>query len=344
MVTMSGRPVSRRSSRVGRVELPDPLAGGPAGAVQLSRRDLLGRLALAAGTLGAPGLLAACGTGSGERGRQPVAGSLRALAGNVQQLSLLNAQRQLPAGRSRFAFGLAAENNRLVQGVAPQVWLAKDQTSKALGPYPARWLEMTGYDKTRDRSPRSELKGFYLAEVNLPAPGNWFAVALVEVATQRAAAQGTIPVSQRVVAQAGTKARSGPTPVATSPSALAKICTREPPCPMHSISFDQALKSGKPTVLSFATPMLCPSRMCGPVVDEQLLAFQQLGKREANFIHLEIYPQRDTNNPAPLYTTWGFQSEPWMLVIDRDGIIRARLGEGPVVASEIQAALQPLLT
>jgi hypothetical protein len=329
---------------VGHAELPDPLPDGPAAAVQLSRRDLLGRLALAAGTLGASGLLAACGAGSGERGRQPLAGSLRALASNVQQLSLLNAQRQLPAGRSRFAFGLSAENNRLVQGVAPRVWLAKDQTSKALGPYPARWLEMTGYDKTKDHSPRSDLTGFYTTEVDLPTPGNWLAVALVEVATQRAAAQGTIPVSQRVVAQVGTKARSGPTPVATSPAAVAKICTREPPCPLHYVSFDQALKSGKPTVLSFATPMLCPSRMCGPVVDEQLLAFQKLGKREANFIHLEIYPERDTNNPAPLYTTWGLQSEPWMLVIDRDGIIRARLGEGPVVASEIQAALQPLLT
>ncbi len=341
---MSDRPVSRRSARVGRVELPDPLVGGPAGAVQLSRRDLLGRIALAAGTLGASGLLAACGAGSGGQGRQPVAGSLRALVGNVQQLSLLNAQSQLPAGRSRFAFGLAAENNRLVQGVAPKVWLAKDQTSKALGPYPARWLQMTGYDRTGDRSPRSELTGFYVAEVDLPAPGNWLAVALVEVASQRAAAQGTIPVRQQVVAQVGTKARSGPTPVATSPSTLAKICTREPPCPLHSISFDQALESGKPTVLSFATPLLCPSRMCGPVVDEQMVAFQRLGTSKANFIHLEIYPQRDTNKPAPLFTTWGFQSEPWMLVIDRAGFIRGRLGEGPVVAPEIEAALQPLLS
>ncbi len=291
---MSDRPVSRRSARVGRVELPDPLVGGPAGAVQLSRRDLLGRIALAAGTLGASGLLAACGAGSGGQGRQPVAGSLRALVGNVQQLSLLNAQSQLPAGRSRFAFGLAAENNRLVQGVAPKVWLAKDQTSKALGPYPARWLQMTGYDRTGDRSPRSELTGFYVAEVDLPAPGNWLAVALVEVASQRAAAQGTIPVRQQVVAQVGTKARSGPTPVATSPS--------------------------------------------------QMVAFQRLGTSKANFIHLEIYPQRDTNKPAPLFTTWGFQSEPWMLVIDRAGFIRGRLGEGPVVAPEIEAALQPLLS
>ncbi len=149
-------------------------------------------------------------------------------------------------------------------------------------------------------------------------------------------------VKAQVPAQAGTKARSGPTPVATSPGALAKICTREPVCPMHYISLDEAVRSGRPTVLSFATPLLCTSRMCGPVVDEQILAFEKL-KSKANFIHLEIYPERDTNKPAPLYRAWDLPSEPWMFVLDRAGVIRARLGDGPTVASEIEAAVRPLM-
>ncbi|HZD71039.1 MAG TPA: hypothetical protein VFA45_19710, partial [Actinomycetes bacterium] len=168
-------------------------------------------------------------------------------------------------------------------------------------------------------------------------------VAVVDRGGQKAAGQGAIAVKQQVVAQVGSKARSGPTLVATSRSAIAKICTREPPCPMHEISFDRALRSGKPTVLSFATPLLCESRMCAPVVDEQLVVSQRVGKSRANFIHVEIYPQRDPSKPAPLFTAWGFHSEPWLLVIDRAGVIRARLGEGPVVASEIEAALRPLL-
>jgi hypothetical protein len=112
---------------------------------------------------------------------------------------------------------------------------------------------------------------------------------------------------------------------------------------MHAISLDRALRSGRPTVLSFATPLLCTSRMCGPVVDEQILASQKLGS-QANFIHVEIYPQRDANKPAPLYTAWNLPTEPWMFVIDQAGVIRARLGEGPTVASEIQAAVRPLLS
>jgi hypothetical protein len=79
------------------------------------------------------------------------------------------------------------------------------------------------------------------------------------------------------------------------------------------------------------------------VVDEQLLVFDMLGRSKANFIHLEIYPERDIDKPAPLFAAWGLESEPWMFVIDGKGVIRSRLGEGPVVASEIEAALRSVL-
>ncbi|HZD73925.1 MAG TPA: hypothetical protein VE776_08600 [Actinomycetota bacterium] len=335
----------RRAShqRAGRGDLSGPLVGGLVGAVQLSRRDLLRWAALVAGTLGASQLLAACGAdpdgAAGGPGRQAPAGSLRALVADVPQVSLLAAQSQLPPGRTRFSFGLAGPTNELVEGATPELWLARDQTSKAIGPFPARWMELKAYDKTRDRSPRSTLNGFYVAEVDVPSPGNWLGVAMIDVASQRAAGQGLVKVSARVPAQIGTRARSGSSPVATSPTAIAKICTREPVCPMHYVSLDQALRSGKPTVLSFATPLLCSSRMCGPVIDELMVAFENVGKETANFIHSEIYPQRDTAKPAPLYAAWELQSEPWLVVIDRGGIIRAR-AEGPVNASEIAAFVQ----
>lgn len=341
---MNDLPTGCQVLPAGPPEHPKPLSDSPPGAVQPSRRDVLDWVASVVGTLGASGILAACGDSSQVRRQKPVPGSLRLLAGDVQQLSLQNAQSQLPAGRARFAFGLLDANNRLIEGVAPRVWLASDQTSRARGPFPGRWLKLTGYDKTGDRSPRSDVPGYYLAEVDVPEPGRWLTLALVEVAAERAAAHGAIPVRKRVVAQVGTKPPSVPTRVATSPMDRRRLCTRKPPCPMHYISFDQALKSGRPTVLSVATPLLCESRMCGPVVDEQLLAFQKFGRSKANFIHFEIYPQRDEDKPAPLYRAFGFQSEPWTLVIDHTGVIRARFGDGPVAAPEIGAALLPFLS
>jgi len=155
---------------------------------------------------------------------------------------------------------------------------------------------MKAYQATGDRSPRSQLNGFYLAQVELPSAGNWLGAALVEVASQRAAGQGSISVGNQLVAAIGAKARSGPSPVAASAKGRTKVCTRELACPMHAISLDKALSNGNPTVVSFATPLLCASRMCGPVVDEQLQAFQAMGD-QANCIHVEIYP-RPQDRPA----------------------------------------------
>ena len=39
---------------------------------------------------------------------------------------------------------------------------------------------------------------------------------------------------------------------------------------------------------------------------------------------------------------WGFETEPWTIVIDRKGVIRGRF-VGPVTAPQIEAFLQPLL-
>jgi hypothetical protein len=110
---------------------------------------------------------------------------------------------------------------------------------------------------------------------------------------------------------------------------------------MHTISLDKAVKSGTPTAVSFSTPLFCSSRMCGPAVDELLLAARQIGGK-ANFIHVEEYPTRKPDKPVKAFTDWGFQTEPWTLVIDGKGIIRARF-EGPLTDTQVADALRPLL-
>jgi hypothetical protein len=94
-------------------------------------------------------------------------------------------------------------------------------------------------------------------------------------------------------------------------------------------------------VVTFATPLLCSSQMCGPVVDEQMVAAAKLGAK-ASFLHIEIYPSRDTAKPVRALTEYGFSTEPWLLVVDRERVIRARF-EGPVTAGQVEDALRPLL-
>jgi len=309
---------------------------------RVTRRELLRLAGAGGGALGLAAVLAACGgdePGGTSSGAAP-AGSLKQLAADATQVSLLGAQSQLPVGKSLFTFGLATADNRLVTGGSPQVWVARDDTSKAAGPFPSRWFELTAYAKTRDNSPRSQLTGFYGAEVELPEAGNWMVAAAID-AGGRQVGQGAVPVSAEVPSAVGTRAKPLKTPVATSAAGRKKICTRDPACPLHAISLDKALAAGKPTVLDFGTPQLCSSQMCGPVVDEQMVAAAKLGGK-ASFIHVEIYPSRDTAKPVKALTDYGFTTEPWILVIDRDGVIRNRF-EGPVTAGQIEDALRPLL-
>jgi hypothetical protein len=305
-----------------------------------SRREFL-RLAGAGGSaIGLAALLAACGGDDEPAGSAP-AGSLQALRADATQLSLLGAQSQLPVGTALYTFGLSTADNRLVTGGAPEVWVAKNETGRAAGPFPSRWFELEAYETTKDRSPRSPLRGFYGAEVEFPEPGNWMVAATIQADGGRAVGQGGVPVAAEVPAAVGSKAKPLATPVATTAAGRKRICTREPACPLHEISLDDALRAGRPTVVNFGTPLLCTSQICGPVVDEQMVVADKVGDK-ASFVHVEIYPSRDTSKPVRALTEYGFTTEPWLLVVDRDGVIRAR-HEGPVTAGQIETALRPLL-
>jgi hypothetical protein len=305
-----------------------------------SRREFL-RLAGAGGSaLGLAALVAACG-GDEPAGADP-AGSLKALQAEATQLSLLGAQSQLQVGTGLYTFGLSTPDNRLVTGGAPQVWVAKNDTGRAAGPFPARWFQLEAYEQTGDKSPRSPLTGFYGAEVEFPETGNWMVAATLEVDGGRAVGRGAVPVAAEVPAAVGSKAKPLPTPVAKTAHGRKKICTREPACPLHDVSLDDALAAGRPTVVNFGTPLLCTSQICGPVVDEQMVVAEKLGDK-ASFVHVEIYPSRSTAKPVRALTEYGFTTEPWLLVVDRRGVIQARY-EGPVTAGQIEDALRPLLT
>jgi hypothetical protein len=309
----------------------------------ISRRELLRLAGAGGGALGLAALLTACGGDKGGTAgaRSGPTGSLQSLRADATQLSLLGAQSQLPVGTDLYTFGLSTADNRLITGGAPQIWVARDDTTRAAGPFPSRWFELTAYRQTRDTSPRSPLTGFYGAQVEFPEAGNWLVAAAIDLDGGRAVGQGAVPVAAKVPAAVGTRARPLATPVATTAAGRRKICTREPACPLHTVSLDDALKAGRPTVVTFATPLLCSSQMCGPVVDEQMVAADKLGPK-ASFIHVEIYPSRSTARPARTFLQYGFTTEPWLLVIDRDGVVRARY-EGPVTAGQITDALRPLL-
>lgn len=309
----------------------------------MSRRQMLKLSVSIAGAATLTPLVNACTSSAASRpsALSPVQPNLSDVVRGSQQVQLAIAQSVNASGVDLFTFGLLLKSGEFIEGGSPNVWLSRGRSTPAIGPYPATWRSLTAYPKSGDHSPVTDLPGFYAATIQAPTAGTWLAAAVADSGQARAAGISTITVTATPPARVGTRALATPTPVATTPAGLAAVCTRQPPDPMHYVSLDVALRAHQPIVVCFATPLLCESRMCAPVLDEVLAVYRATGDRTA-FIHVEEFPQRDESKPAPAFTAWGFQTEPWTVVIDKQGVIRAHF-EGPVTAAQITGALQPLL-
>ncbi len=317
-----------------------------------SRREFLRRL----GRLSAVGVgaaaLAACTKGSPIVTPAPSGppGSLPQLAFGLKPVSVISATTPVNPGSQIFTYAMFDANNNLITAPTTQLYFARTSNDQALGPFTGTWFPLSAYAETGDQSPKSPITGVYVSTVEVKVVGTWTALAVTTLNGAGVGGTTTLPVTDgKVVAALGSKAIPFDSPVATAPAKIAEICTRTPVCHLHAISITDALKSGKPTVICFATPLLCQTRFCGPTLDEVILVSQKFGSK-ANFIHIEEFlpgkelkpPPATPENLSPAFKAWGFQDEPWVIVVDRKGVIRGRLGPGASVAPEIESVLQPL--
>jgi hypothetical protein len=137
----------------------------------------------------------------------------------------------------------------------------------------------------------------------------------------------------------GDKAPKIDTPtVASVHGDVKQIDTRVPPGSMHQDNLADVLGK-RPILLLFATPALCQSRVCGPVVDiaEQVKASH---KGDTAFIHMEIYNENELEKGfRPQVGAYKLPTEPWAFAIGRDGKVAARL-EGAYSEHELREAVK----
>lgn len=113
----------------------------------------------------------------------------------------------------------------------------------------------------------------------------------------------------------------------------------EPDPAFYELSVSDAIEAG-PTVIVFATPAWCTSAACGPMLDQVkdlAPAFPDL-----NFVHVEIYEDINVSSFEDLVFVdavreWGLPSEPWVFVVNGEGIVAASF-EGAVSGEELLAA------
>ncbi|MEY2440968.1 MAG: hypothetical protein QOJ46_394 [bacterium] len=275
--------------------------------------------------------------------------TLAQLQSGLKQGALLtpsSASSQKPGGANRLGFAIVDRANKQIDVSEVAVYTAKPDGTELRGPFVARKESLDVAAPYRSALTASDLangKTFYVARPQFASAGPHVAIGLVRL-------DGRLVVADSVGAlQIG--ARNGPPDVgdrairvhtltgADVGGDLKKITTRVPP-PTDMLNTDFADVLGKkPVVLLFATPALCQSRTCGPVVDiaEQVRA--QNGKG-VTFIQQEIYQDNNANKPVrPQVATWRLATEPWAFVIDRHGRISTRF-EGVFSTGELARAVE----
>jgi hypothetical protein len=194
--------------------------------------------------------------------------------------------------------------------------------------------------------------GAYVAHLDLTA-GNW---GLDIIASRPNGAHATMRlstyadgrpltvVSNPVVPAVGQAAPASHNPTAKSADPTT-IDSGRPPDDMHQVSIADAIAQHRPTLVIFASPAFCTSRICGPEV-KVVQSLEPTYKDRLTFIHVEIYrdfvPDASKRQLAQTVLDWRLQTEPWIFLIDTKGIIQARF-EGPTATDEVQAAIVKLL-
>lgn len=235
------------------------------------------------------------------------------------------------------------------------------EAGPSLGPVNAAFLPIPGQDVDLDTpGPRlvagSEATGVYGAQaVEFDRAGFWEVAieAVVDGRTQQTTG------AFEVLARSDVPAAGDPAPrtrqvlagaSGVDPKAIDSRAGADRPIPdpeLHDITIADAIAAGRPVMVVVSTPTFCVSRFCGPITDSVHDLALQYGDRMA-FIHLEVWQDFEANTLNPAAAEWIAPTpetdggEPWVFVIDANGVIIQRFDD-VATDTELLAAVDTLV-
>jgi len=271
--------------------------------------------------------------------------TLQQIAGKLPAIQVGLATSVYTPGSNRLAFGMLDQTNAFVYGKSG-IYLARTPNGRALGPFPAPADPLVVEAPFRSRGaadPSGEIAAIYHAQVDVPRAGEWYVLAVTRSQGKLFGASSTIEVkrSDSIPGVGEDPPRVQTETLASAGGDIESIDTRVPPSDLHETNFRDVLGE-KPVALLFATPRLCQTRVCGPVVDIAAQMKSEYGDR-MEFIHQEVYVDNEVSKGlrAPL-EAFGLQTEPWLFTIDAEGRVAARL-EGSFGTGEFRDAVEAAL-
>lgn len=291
------------------------------------------------------GLLTACGQGTngfGEAANRPAEHTASAqhaaqptpASGTLQPVL---ATSELLVGSNRLAFGLLENNAPIADAAQTKVQvryfkLNGDQATM-VGEEAARYYgENLGPRGTFIVHPTFDVAGKWGMEVQAERPGK--AVEIQRIALE--------VIEKGSAATVGAPAPRSKTPTANEVADLKTITSDATPDPrFYQLSVDQAVTSGKPSLILFATPGFCETAVCGPTVEVLGRLYDTFGDK-LNAVHVEVYQLPYEGKPVAVMQEWGLRSEPWLFLVDKDGKIAGRF-EGGMTFQELEPEVTKLL-
>ena len=228
---------------------------------------------------------------------------------------------EIVPGRNRFLFSLTDGQRNLIASPDLQVQLELfsrdgDQGTK-LADVPAEFLWAIEGER-----------GLYVAYPEFPSAGRY---GFRFLANREGEPVMTVLADFDVAAEGTTPAIGEPAIPSDTPTAddvggdLSQISTDESPDPsMYEVTIAEAIEAGEPFVVTFATPKLCTSRVCGPTLDT--VKAVKADYPDLRFVHVEPYDLADQSElkTMPWVDEWGLPSEPWVFVVDAEGDVTAK--------------------
>lgn len=263
---------------------------------------------------------------------------------------------ELVVGTNRFAFGLL-KDEKLLAGADVGLRLFAiegDQTRLATelnAPYRsiASVQSKKNIHRHADGSHHvhndNSVQGLYVTELSFDRAGPWGLEVRLrgKASDDNNVARFAVDVLERSPTPAvGAAAPRSRNLIAADVKHLRSIDSSSPAdIRLHRMRIADAIAQHRPQLIVFATPQFCTSRMCAPVVDIVRGLWPAYGTQVA-ITHQEIWQDFAAKKLFATVEEWRIETEPWVFVVDRDGIIRSKF-EGLVTGAELESALRQVL-
>ena len=239
---------------------------------------------------------------------------------NVQVISS-----ELSVGANRLVFALLDNDLRPVLGATVEV-----STFYPVGASPGVLQQVV--DAPFRKWPLGEI-GVYTVQLGFHESGTW-GLRVEAAKADGSAIVGAVEISvaeESSTPAIGSLALHSRNKTSRDVGSLEELTSAVEPDPdLYSMTIEEALSTGRPLLIVFATPLFCSTATCGPQL-EVIKTVKELYKDEINFIHVEVFDnpheiEGDLSKArtAPAVEEWGLVTEPWTFIVDSEGRIAAK--------------------